>query len=82
MKRSNQRKIQRMVKTPGNRSKIQFRKKRPAYHTCGSCGKKMTRARLCVSKFRKLSKTQRRPERPYPELCSKCMRLKIKERLR
>jgi large subunit ribosomal protein L34e len=31
---------------------------------------------------RKLSKTGRRPERPYPELCSKCMREKIKDKLR
>ena len=32
--------------------------------------------------FKKLSKTQRRPERPYPELCSKCMREKIKSKVR
>ena len=82
MKKSQQRKIKRKVRTPGNRTVVHFKKKKPNYMHCGKCGKKIVRARLIVSRLRKLPKVQRRPERPYPELCSKCMREKIKERLK
>ena len=82
MKKAQQRKLKRKVKTPGNRTSVHFKKKRPNYAHCGICRKKLTRTRLAVNRFKKMTKMQRRPERPYPELCSKCMREKIKQRLR
>ncbi len=72
-------KIKKIVKrTPGNRLTVHFRKQKPNYAHCGMCGKKIVRARLRPSELRKLPKVQRRPERAFPELCSKCMREKIK----
>lgn len=72
-------KIKKIVKrTPGNRLTIHFRKAKPGYAHCGNCGKKIVRARLRANEIRKLPKVQRRPERPFPELCAKCMREKIK----
>jgi len=58
------------------------KRKKPDYPHCGSCGKKMVRARLRPSELRKLPKSSRRPERPYPELCPRCMREKIKSEVR
>ncbi len=76
-------KIKKVVKrTPGNRLTVHFRKPAPDYAHCGVCGKKIVRARLRPSEVRKLPKVQRRPERPFPELCPKCMREKIKELFR
>lgn len=73
------RKIKKIVKrTPGNRLTLHLRKAKPDYPHCGSCGKKIVRAKLRPSEIRKLPKVQRRPERPFPELCAKCMREKIK----
>lgn len=69
-------------KSPGGRLVVHFRRKKPSYMKCGNCGKKIVRKRLRPSKLRKLSKSQRRPERPYPELCSTCMREKIKTSIR
>ncbi|NOZ81970.1 MAG: hypothetical protein GXO63_02360 [Candidatus Micrarchaeota archaeon] len=57
-------------------------KKKPDYMKCGSCGRKIVRQRLRPSEIRKLPKSQRRPERPYPELCPTCMREKIKKSVR
>jgi len=70
------------VRTPGKRTVLHFRQKKTSHATCGSCCKKLNRPRLTSMEVRKLSKSSRRPERPYPELCSKCMREKIKSRLR
>jgi large subunit ribosomal protein L34e len=72
----------RQVRTPGGRNVVQYRKKKPSHHKCGKCGVKLNRSKLRVTQTSKLSKTQRRPERPYPELCSKCMREKFRELVR
>ena len=82
MRKSQQRQKKRKVKTPGARTSVHFKKKRPNYHQCAKCGKKLNRARRTISEIRKVSKVKRRAQRPYPELCSKCMRLKIKEMIR
>jgi large subunit ribosomal protein L34e len=77
------RSLKRVVKrTPGNMLTVHFKKEKPDYAKCGNCGKKIVRARLRPSEIRKLPKDQRRPERPFPELCPKCMREKIKEMIR
>ena len=72
----------RQVRLPGGKTKVQYKKKRPAYQKCGECGFKLNRSKLDPTKLGKISKSQRRPERPYPELCSRCMRMKMKERVR
>ena len=68
------------TRTPsGKLKKVQkLRKNSPL--TCSECGKVLPGIpRLIASKFRKLSKTKKRASRPYPNLCSKCMRKKIRE---
>lgn len=72
------------VKTPGGRTAVHFKRKKPSKAKCGNCGKALLGvARGCISKIRKLSKTKRRPERPYGgALCSKCTRSLLKEKAR
>jgi len=73
------RRVQR--RTPGARTVTHFEKKRPSKPVCGNCGKPLNSiARQDV--VRALSKSSRRSERPYPELCPKCARAKIKEKLK
>lgn len=61
---------------------MRFRRKKPNYAQCGGCGAKMVRKRLSPSGMAKLSKTEKRPERPLPHLCSRCMREQIKMKVR
>lgn len=61
---------------------MRFRRKNPNYMQCGKCGAKMVRKRLRPASAAKLSKTQKRPERPLPHLCSRCMRERIKMKAR
>jgi len=65
-------------KTPSGITKWVVKKKRVSYPKCGICKEKLNRARLNKVQISKLTKTQRRPSRPFPELCSRCMRQKIK----
>ena len=68
-------------RTPGNRTVTHFEKKRPSKPVCGNCGKPLNSIpRQDI--VRKLPKSSRRSERPYPELCPKCSRAKIKEKLK
>jgi len=68
------------VKLPGGNTVTRYKLRKPNNHKCGSCGSVLhgiPRERPC--NFAKLSKTQKRPERPYGGvLCSKCMRGKFK----
>ena len=61
---------------------IHFRKKKPNYMHCGICGKKIVRSRLRPYQLKKLPKTKKRPERPLPHLCAKCMREALKRKIR
>jgi len=72
------------VRTPGSRTTIQFKKKKPSKAKCGSCGKVLSGVpRKLPSKMKNLSKTKKRPERPYGGvLCSACTRSLIKEQAR
>ena len=74
---SSKRKV--VVKTPGGTVKIHRRKYRPSKPLCSECGTELLGvARGTPVKVAKLSKTQRRPERPYGGvLCTKCMRKKF-----
>ena len=77
---------QRMVfaKVPGGRTVIHFKNKKPSKAKCGSCGKILAGvARERPHKMKKMTKTKKRPERPYGgNLCSACMRKKIIEGVR
>jgi len=72
----------RRIVTPGGKNVVKFKKSRPAYHVCPRCGAKLTTPRLTPVLIRKLTKVQRRPERRFPELCSYCSRLAIKEMMK
>jgi len=67
-------------KLPGNNVRIQFVERKPEAARCGSCGRKLSGVpRLRPIALSKLSKTERRPERPFGGvLCTKCMREYIK----
>ena len=72
------------VRTPGNRSITQYKKRRPKVAKCGICGKPLHGVpRLNPADMRKLAKTKRRPERPYGgNLCSSCMRDLLRKTVR
>jgi len=68
------------VKTPSGKIKRTQRIRKTSPIICGGCGKGLQGIpRLIPSKFRDLPKTKKRPSRPYSNLCSPCMRKKIRE---
>jgi len=64
------------VKVPGGRTKTHYKKEKPKKARCGICGSELKGVpKVRPSDLKKLSKTEKRPERPYGGvLCSKCMR--------
>lgn len=65
-------------KTPGGKTVVHYRKRKPKIAHCGECGAELKGViRAIPSKMKKTAKTKKRPERPYPNLCSSCMRKKI-----
>lgn len=72
------------IKTPGGKTKISYRKRRPSKAVCSIC--KATLIGVPNKRpyeMRRLAKTQKRPERPYGGvLCSRCTRKKMIERAR
>ncbi len=67
------------VKTPGGKTVIHYKRRKPKAAKCVCGAKLMGVPRDIPSKIKKLAKTEKRPERPYGgNLCSKCMRAKIK----
>lgn len=71
------RKIKR--KASGGRTVVHLRKKKPEQLLCYKCGAKLNRPKLTTVELKKMPKSKRRPQRPFPELCSKCMRKYFKE---
>ena len=65
-------------------SKLVYAKRKPSKAHCANCGALLHGvASASPYKMAKLSKTEKRPDRPYAGmLCSKCMRLKIKESIK
>lgn len=54
------------TRIPGNKMKIHYIRRRPKYATCPITNDKLHGVpRLRPAQLRKLSKTQRRPNRPY-----------------
>ena len=72
------------VRTPGGRTVLHYRKRKPKNAKCSSCGivlKGVPRER--PFKMKKMAKSKKRPSRPYAGvLCSKCMRSAIIEKAR
>lgn len=74
-KKSNR--VRRIVrKTPGKRSVFHYKNKGPHKAVCSKCGVQLPGvASERGYKMRALSKTEKRPSRPYAgTLCSSCMR--------
>ncbi|MBI2138506.1 50S ribosomal protein L34e [Candidatus Woesearchaeota archaeon] len=72
------------VKAPGNRIVVHWRKRNPKGAHCGKCGTLLNgMPRLRPVELNKLSKSQKRPERPYGGmLCSSCTRQVFIEKAR
>lgn len=76
------------VKTPGGKTVMHYRKRKPSKAICGACGailKGVPRER--PYKMQNMPKSAKRPERPYGGvLCTKCTRVvvtaKAKERFK
>ncbi|MBR9682984.1 50S ribosomal protein L34e [Candidatus Woesearchaeota archaeon] len=72
------------VRTPGSRTTIHFKRKKPSKTKCGKCGKVLAGVPHGLQhKTKNLPKTKKRPERPYGGvLCSQCTRLLLKTQAR
>jgi len=64
--------------------KTHYKRRNPARAKCGKCKKVLLAVPNKIpSKMQNMPKTAKRPERPFGgNLCSKCMREKIKEGIR
>ena len=66
------------VRIPSGKSIIHYKKRKPKIGHCAECGAVLKGViRELPSKMKKIAKTKKRPERPHPNLCSRCMRRKI-----
>ena len=72
----------RKVRVSGGKTFIHFKNEKPGHATCKSCGAKLSRPRINIKEVKKMSKTEKQPERPFPELCSRCMREYFKNKVR
>ena len=72
------------VRTPGSRTTVHRRKRKPNHAKCGSCGNVLAGVpRNLPSIVKNLPKTKKRPERPFGGvLCTKCMRGLFKNKAR
>jgi len=70
--------------TPGGVNVLRYKKKKPSKHVCAECGAILHGVpRGRPYEIAKLSKTSKRPSRPYGGyLCTKCMRKHFKEEAR
>ncbi|MEK6961237.1 MAG: 50S ribosomal protein L34e [Nanoarchaeota archaeon] len=64
------------VKTPGNRTVIHYRKRKPAKAKCAGCKKELSGTTRARSKeLKRVAKTKCRPQRPFGgQYCSACAR--------
>ncbi|MBW2977789.1 50S ribosomal protein L34e [Candidatus Woesearchaeota archaeon] len=67
------------VKTPGGKTVVHYKKKKPGKAHCAECGALLQGIpRELPVKMKNMPKTEKRPQRPYGGfLCSKCARKKI-----
>ena len=68
------------TKVPGGKTKLHYKKRKPSIAHCGRCGTQLQGIpRGSAKDIAKLSKSQRRPERPFGGvLCSQCLKDIIK----
>ncbi|MHA1369247.1 MAG: 50S ribosomal protein L34e [Promethearchaeota archaeon] len=68
------------IRLPGGRTVIHYVKRRPRQARCSACGGKLGGIpRVRDSKRRKLSRSKRRPKRPYAGIyCPSCLKKLIK----
>ncbi|MBS3052019.1 MAG: 50S ribosomal protein L34e [Candidatus Aenigmarchaeota archaeon] len=71
------------VKTPGNKIVTHYSRQKLSAMKCAKCKKPLHGVGRYLSKqWKKLSKTEKRPERPYGgQLCSACMRQVFREKV-
>ena len=71
-------------KTPGGNTVLHYKRKKPSRHICAECGKQLHAVpRGRPYQIRKLSKSKRRPNRPYGgNLCTECVRRVFKQEAR
>lgn len=69
---------------PGGRKITHYKKKKPSKHVCAKCGKVLDAVpRGRAYEIKKLSKNQRRPNRPYGGIyCTNCTKKLVKEEAR
>lgn len=67
------------VRTPGSRTVLRYRKRKPARALCAACKKPLAGVpRERPHKMQNMPKTAKRPERPFGgNLCSACSRKRI-----
>jgi len=72
------------VKTPGGRTTVHYKYRKPKVAKCGKCGARLSGvARERPYKMKKMAKSKKRPTRPYGGvLCTKCMRKLFVEKAR
>ena len=72
------------VKTPGGKTVLHYRRRKPGKAHCATCGKVLLGVpRELSRKMANLPKSSKRPERPYGgKLCSACTRQVLKEKAR
>lgn len=72
------------VRTPGSKTVVHYRKRKPSKARCGKCKKVLAgMPNLSHSKLKNLPKSCKRPERPYGGvLCSACTRALLREKVR
>lgn len=71
-------------RTPGSKTKLTFKREKTGTHRCAACGAELHgMKKLTQNQIRKLSKSERRPSRPYGGyLCGECTRELFKEKAR
>ncbi|NYT18089.1 MAG: 50S ribosomal protein L34e [Methanobacteriales archaeon] len=71
-------------KTPGGKTVLHYKKKKPSKHVCAECGKLLHGVpRGRPYQIRKLAKSKKKPNRPYGGyLCTECTRKVFKEQAR
>ncbi len=72
------------VKTPGSRTVLHYRLRKPSKAICARCGTVLAgTASQRPYKMMNMAKSKKRPERPFGGvLCSRCMRAEIKAKAR
>ena len=78
------RSLRRVFRKVASGTKLVYKKRKPSKSKCGVCGAPLHGVlRERPYKMRTSAKTKKRPSRPYGgNLCSKCMREKIREKIR